>query len=124
MAAPNIVKAYPTILGKSAPLALTTSAQAIVNNPASSGKLLRVSALYIANVDGVNAAAVTVNLYPQDDIGGSPVALASTITVPANSTLVLVDAESRINLEEDRSLGALASANGDLVAIASYEDVS
>lgn len=122
MAAPNIVE-VASIIGKSAGFALTTSALALVNNPASSGKVLRVVSLYISNVDGVNAANVTVNVYSQDDIGGTPYALASVITVPAKSTLVLVEG-SPVYLEEDRSLGALASDVGDLVAHVSWEEIS
>lgn len=123
MAAPNILDST-SILGKSSTLALTTSAQPLVNNPASSGKVLKVNSLYVTNIDGTNAATLTLNYYPQDDIGGTAVAIASTISVPANSTLVVLEKDTTLYLEEDRSLGALASANGDLVATISYEEIS
>jgi predicted secreted protein len=123
MAAPNIVN-VTSIIGKSATLALTTSAQTLLNNAASSGKVLKINSLYVANIDGGNAADVTVNYYPQDDITGTAVAIASTISVPADSTLVIIDKNATIYLEEDRSLGALASANSDLVAVISYEEIS
>jgi hypothetical protein len=67
---------------------------------------------------------VTLNYYTQDDIGGTATAIASTISVPADSTLVVIDKTSAIYLEEDKSLGALASANSDLVAHASYEIIA
>jgi hypothetical protein len=124
MAAPNIAKVAPTITGKSATLALTTSAQALLNNAASSGKVLKVNTIIITNIDGTNDATVTLNIYTQDDLGGTAQAIASTITVPADAALVIIDKQSVIYLEEDRSLGALASANSDLVALISYEDIS
>ena len=51
MAAPNIVN-VTTITGKTAGLAVTTSATDIVDNPASSGKVFKVNSLIISNVDG------------------------------------------------------------------------
>jgi hypothetical protein len=60
MAAPNLLK--PTqILGKAVTLALTTSAQALVNNAASSGKLLRVNKIFVSNIDGVASASLTLS---------------------------------------------------------------
>lgn len=123
MANPNIVN-VSDIRGKTATLALTTSAQTLVNNPASSGKVLKVNVIYVANVDGTNSADVTVSIYSEDDIGGTATALASTILVPADSTLTVIDKSSSIYLEEDRSIGALASGNSDLVATVSYEEIS
>ncbi len=123
MAAPNIV-GVSEIIGKTRVVALTTSAQAVANNPASSGKVLKINALYVANVDGASSADVTVNLYGQDDLGGTATKLAHTIAVPADATLVVISKEAPIYLEEDRSLGALASASGDLEIVCSYEEIS
>lgn len=121
MAAPNIV-GVTTIKGENAVLALTTSAAALVNNPASSGKVLKVNSITVANVDGTNDASVTVSLYSQDDIGGTATKIAYQIVVPAKATLVLLD--KPIYLKEDQSIGALASASGDLEIIASWEEIS
>lgn len=124
MAAPNIAGTSPTIEGKSATLALTTSAASIVSNAAASGKVLKVNSLYIANIDGTNSADVTINYYSAAAAGGTATAIANTITVPADSTLVVISKDAPIYLEEDRSIGGLASANSDLVAVVSYEDIS
>lgn len=124
MAAPNLVN-VATITGKyPAPVALTTSAQALINNPAGSGKVLKVNTLQITNIDGSSPADVTINRYPQDDIGGTGVALASTIPVPADAALVIISKNNPVYLEEDCSIGGLASAIGDLVAHFSYEELS
>lgn len=123
MANPNIVN-VTDIRGKTATLAVTTSAQSIVNNAAASGKVFKVNSLYVTNVNGSTDQEVTVNLYSEDDIGGTATAFASTITVPADATLIVIDKNSSIYLEEDKSIGLLAGGNSDLVAIVSYEEIS
>lgn len=119
MAAPNIVN-VSTITGKTAVLAVTTSATAIVSNGAGSNKVLKINSLVIANVDGTNSADITVDLFR------SSVAyrLASTITVPGDATLVVISKDNPIYLEEGDSLRCTASANSDLEAVCSYEDIS
>ena len=62
MAAPNIVN-VATITGKTAVQAVGTSATAIVTNAASSGKVFKVNALYISNVDGVNLATINIDIF-------------------------------------------------------------
>jgi hypothetical protein len=124
MAAPNIVN-VATIIGKTAYVALsTTAATTIVSNAASSGKVFKINSLIVSNVDGTNAADITIGLYSQDDIGGTAYRIASTITVPADATLVVISKETAIYLEEDKSIGATASAGGDLEVICSYEEIS
>lgn len=124
MAAPNIVD-VTTITGKTVTVDLsTTSATQIVSNAASSGMVYKINSLYVANDDGTNNANITINLYSQDDIGGTAYQLANTITVPADSTLVVIDKNAPIYLEEDKSLGATASASNDLNVICSYEEIS
>jgi bifunctional N-acetylglucosamine-1-phosphate-uridyltransferase/glucosamine-1-phosphate-acetyltransferase GlmU-like protein len=121
MAAPNIVS--PTSLyGKTAAGTLTTSATAILSNASASGKLLKVNSLYVANVDGTNAADATISQYSQAAVAGTATAIASTIPVLADNTLVVIDKDAPLYLEENMSLGGLASANGDLVWVVSYEE--
>jgi len=117
MAAPNIVN-VSTITGKTAVLAVTTSATAIVTNSAASNKVFKVNALYVANIDGTNAATVNV------DIFRSSVAyrIAQVVSVPAGSTLDIIS--KSIYLEEGDSLRLTASANSRLEAVCSYEDIS
>ena len=117
MAAPNIVN-VTTITGKTAVQAVTTSATAIVSNSAASNKVFKVNSLYVSNIDGTNAADITVDLFR------SSVAyrIASTISVPADSTLDVIS--KAIYLEEGDSLRLTASANSDLEAVCSYEEIS
>lgn len=124
MAAPNIVN-VATITGKTATVALsTTNATAVVSNAASSNKVFKINNIIVSNVDATSAADITINLYSQDDIAGTAYAIASTVSVPADSTLVVLDKNTALYLEEDKSIGAQASAANDLVVVASYEEIS
>jgi hypothetical protein len=119
MAAPNIVN-VATIIGKTAVLAATTSASAIVTNSAASGKVLKINSLSIANINGTSAADITVDLFR------SSVAyrLLFTVSVPADATLVAISKDTSIYLEEGDSLRLTASVNSYLEGVCSYEEIS
>lgn len=120
MAAPNIVN-VTTIYGKTAGLAVTTSALPIVSNSASSGKVLKINTLIVSNVDGTNAADITVDVYKDQTTAYE---ITSTVTVPADATLIVLSKDTAIYLEENDSLRLTASAANDLEAICSYEEIS
>ena len=123
MAAPNIVN-VATITGKSAVVDLSsTSATAVVSNAASSGKVFKINSILVANVDG-SVADITLAYYSQDDIGGTATELLKTVSVPQDSTLVAFDKNTSFYLEEDKSIGATASAANDLKVFVSYEEIS
>ena len=123
MANPNIVS-VASIYGKTVyDTDVATSAASLVSNAASSGKILKINSLIIANIDGTNAADITVTL--RNAAGGTTYStLAYTISVPADATLVVIGKDSAIYLEEDMALYVLASASGDLSATCSYEEIS
>lgn len=124
MAAPNIVN-VTTITGKSAVVDLTTtSATAVVSNAAASGKVFKINSLVVSNVDGTNAADITISYYSEDDIGGTATQIVSTVSVPADASLIVIDKNTSIYLEEDRSIGATAGSANDLKVVVSYEEIS
>ena len=124
MAAPNIVN-VATITAKTDTALLTgTSAVNALNNPASSGKVLKVNSLVISNVDASAAATITIGIYPQDDIAGTAVVYANAVSVAPNSFLVAIDKDVGMYLEEDTSLGVTASAANDLTYTITYEELS
>jgi hypothetical protein len=124
MTSPNIV-GITTLNGITTSVLLAdTSATTIVNNPASSNHVYKINTVMIANVDGSNAADITVAIHPEDDGGGTGVKIANTISVAADSTLILVDKASSFYLEEDKSIVATASAGSDLAVTISYESIS
>lgn len=117
MTAPNILAAT-THYSKTVVLVVTTSATAILTNAGSSNKVLRVNGLWISNVDGTNAADITIDLYRS----ATAYHLAKTISVPADSTIDFLS--KTLALEEGDSLRLTASADGDLQAVCSYEEIS
>jgi hypothetical protein len=124
MTAPNIVN-VTTITGKSAVVDLTgTSATLVVENPASSGKVFKINSLVVSNVDGTNAADITISFFSEDNIGGTATEIVSTISVPADASLVVIDKNTSIYLEEDRSIGATAGTANDLKVLVSFEEIS
>ena len=124
MAAPNIVD-VSTIIGKSATIALSTTSQTtLVSNAASSGKVFKINMIQVANVDGSNACDVTVDVHSAASGGGTAYSLVSTISVPADASLVAVDKGTALYLEEDRSITATAGTANDLEVIVSYEEIS
>ena len=124
MANPNIVN-VAAIYGNNSTTSLSsTSATSIINNAASSGKVYKVNSIVVANVDGTSAADITINIYSQDDLGGTAFAIASTISVPADASLIVTDKTTSFYLKEDQSVGAIAGSANDLVVTASWEEIN
>ena len=123
MAAPNLIGAT-TILGKTTGVSLTTTdATSVLNNAASSGKLLKINTLNVANY-GTTAALITIAWYNAAALAGTSFALVGTVSIPANSTLNVIDKTTQYYLEENNSLGATASVSNTLTVTCSYEDIS
>ena len=118
MANPNLVN-VTSIFGNSICGALTTTVTTDLLTCASN-KLIKINNIIVANIDGSSAATVTMGVIKS---GGSVVLFASTISVPADATLVLIDKNSSIYLEEGDILEGGASANGDLTYTISYEEL-
>ena len=124
MAAPNIVN-VANITGVTTAVGLgTTAVVTFLSNPASSNKVFKINTILAANIDGTNGADITVKYHLAAAGAGTSIALANTITVPADATLVIIGKDSPIYLEEDRSLTAQASAANDIAIVCSYEDIS
>ena len=115
MAAPNIVN-VATITGKTAQVAITTASTTVLNNAAASGKVMKVNSLYIANIHASSASTVDITAYGSN--------ICKSVSIPVGSTLVVIDKESQVYLEEDKTLAAVASISSGLVATVSYEEIS
>ena len=124
MANPNIVN-VAAIYGNSAQVSLTTtSATQLVSNAASSGKVFKINSITVANVDGTNAADITINVYSAAALGGTAFPIVSTISVPADATLIVTDKTTTFYLLENQSIGATAGTASDLVVNASWEEIN
>lgn len=118
MAAPNIVN-VTSIYGKSVQANLnTTLTTEILACP--SDKVIKINSILVANIDGSSAADASVLITKS---GGSPIAIASTISVPADATLSVIDKNNSFYLQEGDNIEGGASANGDLVITISYEEL-
>ena len=115
MANPNIVN-VTSILGKTDTFALTTTLTTTLLT-AATDKVYKINSITVANIDGTNAADVTIAYNDQTNTR----AIASTISVPADSSLNVVDKNTGFYLEEGDSIEGGASADGDLVCTISYE---
>jgi DNA/RNA endonuclease YhcR with UshA esterase domain len=127
MANPNIVAVTAIVGNTSTNLISSTSdpfATALVNNAVSSGKVYKINSIVVANVDGTSAADITIKIFSQDDLGGTGTAIASTISVPADASLIVTDKTTSFYLLEDKSIGATASAANDLVVTVSWEEIT
>ena len=124
MANPNIVN-VATINGNTSTTALSsTSATSLASNAASSGKIYKVNSIVVANNNGTAAADITINIYSAAALGGTAFPIASTISVPADSTLVVTDKTTSFYLLEDKSIGATAGTANYLTVTASWEEIS
>lgn len=119
MPAPNIVN-VTSIYGKTMGAALGTTTTTDILSCAAN-KVLKINSIIVANKDGTNNCDVTV--YFWDNSLSTRYFIASTVTVPADSTLVVVGKDSPIYLEESDAIEAGASVAGDLDIIISYEEI-
>lgn len=119
MTAPNLNRPA-SVVGKNATQAIDTFAAEIVSNPQDSNKTIRVVSLYVSNVDGQDAASVTVDIWD----GEVARHICNTVAVPSDSTISVITREDVLYLSEGNSLRLTASASGDLEAVCSYEEIS
>ena len=117
MAAPNLVS-VSSIYGKSVGQELNTTTTTGILTCAAD-KCLKINSIIVANIDGTNAADATVNFYDNSMTRRNP--LASTVSVPADSTLIVLGKYAHIYLEEGHSIRGGASANSDAEVLICYE---
>ena len=129
MANPNIVS-VTSIYGANAGWALTNNVQTVLLTVAAE-YIVKINSLIVTNIHGTNAATVSIEI---NGIGGgatgvtlaanltTQVRIASTMNVPADDSLVLID--KPIYLMEADVLRGGASAASTLELFASYEVIN
>ena len=131
MANPNIV-AVTSILGVTTYLTPSaTTAVVLLPNAASSGKVFKINQIVAANVDGTNAVNTTVSLYTNGAVaqgsapsGGTAFPIVSTISVPADASLIAVDKTTAIYLMEGTSISVTSGTASKITYSISYEEIS
>lgn len=124
MANPNIVNVTAIYGNNSLTTLSNTSAFSIINNASGSNVVYKVNSIVVANYTGNTAVDISVNIYSQDDLGGTAFPIASTITVPGDASLIVTDKTTSFYLKEDQSVGATAGSANALVVTASWEQIS
>ena len=117
MTAPNLASPK-SIVGKAAVQAVAVSATAIVSNAAASNTLVKVSTLYVGNIDTSASYKITVDLFR----ASTAYNMLYQVSIPAGAGLDILS--KAINLEEGDSLRLTADTVSKLQAIASYEVIS
>ena len=134
MAAPNIVN-VATINGSIAYQALTnTNNNALVSNASGSNTVYKVNNIFVSNVNGVSAATITLSYRTAANAvtdgtlttasSGTAYRIAYQISIPANTTLMLLDKSGAIYLPENSSLAVQAGTASYLEVVASYETIA
>jgi hypothetical protein len=117
MAAPNIVSPTSITLKQ---LSTTVGTAAITLVTCATDRAVKVSTLYAANVQGSNAGDITIRVSD----GTATHAVCSTVSVPADASVIVVDRNSPVYLEEGDSVEAIASATGTIEIVGSFEEIA
>ena len=131
MANPNLLAAT-TASGTTTYLTpgVTTSV-VLVPNAASSGQVFKIINIVAANVDGTNAVDVTVAIYTNGAVaqnsapsGGTAYPIVSTVSVPADASLIVADKTTALYLMEDSSIVVTSGTASGITYSISYEVIS
>jgi hypothetical protein len=131
MANPNIA-ALTTLTGNTTYLTPSaTTAVVLLANAASSGQVFRINQIVAANVNGTNAVDTTVSVYTNGGVaqgsapsGGTAFPIASTISVPADASLIVVDKTTAIYLQEGTSITVTSGTSSGITYSISYEIIA
>jgi hypothetical protein len=131
MANPNIVD-VTDIYGKTTYLTPSgTTAVVLLPNAAASGKVFKINQIVAANVNGSAAVDTTVSIYSNGAVaqgsapsGGTAYPIVSTISVPADASLIVTDKTTAIYLEEGNSISVTSGTASGITYSISYEDIS
>ena len=131
MANPNIA-AVTSILGTTTYYTPSgTSAVVLLANAASSGIVYKINQIVAANVNGSSAVNATVSLYTNGAVaqgsapsGGTAYPIVSTVSVPANASLIVADKTTAIYLMEGTSISVTSGTASGITYSVSYEVIS
>jgi hypothetical protein len=119
MANPNIVN-VTTIQGKTTATLLTSSFATQISNGASSGKIFKVNTVMVSNTSTTTTYSASIDFFRNS----TSISIASGISVPVGSSLVLVGKDNPLYLEEGDIIRALGSVSNFINFVASYEEIS
>ena len=108
-----------------------TSAVVLLANAASSNTVYRIDQIVAANVNGSTAVNATVSIYTNGAVaqgsapsGGTAYPIVSTVSVPANASLIVTDKTTAIYLMEGTSITVTSGTASGITYSISYESIS
>ena len=108
-----------------------TSAVVLLPNAASSGTVMKINQIVAANVNGSAAVNATVSIYSNGAVaqgsapsGGTAYPIVSTVSVPANASLIVADKTTNIYLMEGTSISVTSGTASGITYSISYELIS
>ena len=131
MANPNIVN-VTSILGTTTYLTpSSTSAVVLLPNAAASNTVFKINQIVAANVNGSAAVDTTVSIYSNGAVaqgsapsGGTAYPIVSTVSVPADASLIVTDKTTAIYLMEGTSITVTSGTASGITYTISYEVIS
>jgi hypothetical protein len=131
MANPNIVN-VTSILGETTYLTPSaTTSVILLPNASSSGKVYKINQIVAANVDGASAVNTSVDIYTNGAVaqgsapsGGTAFPIVSTVSVPADASLIVTDKTTAIYLMEAQSIAVTSGTASKITYTISYEVIS
>jgi hypothetical protein len=124
MSNPNIVQ-VTSILGKAdALIPANATSNVLLANNTGSNTVLKINQIVAANVDGSSAVATTVAINSTAAGGGTSFPIVSTVNVPADATLIVVDKTTAIYLEENKSITVQSGTASKIAYTISYEIIA
>ena len=124
MANPNIVN-VTTINGVTTFLTpANTTANTLLSNAASSGLVFKIDNIVASNVDGTNAVNTTVSINNLAAGAGTNFPIVSTVSVPANASLIAVDKTTAFYLMENQSIVVTSGTASKITYTISYESIA
>lgn len=122
MANPNLNSATAVYAANTFVALTSTSETALISNASTSNKVYLVDSIVVSNVDGASAADCSISVYDSATNSGSGRRLVSTVSVPADASLVPVTKELGLTLKENQSVYVTASAASDLEVVAYWKE--
>ena len=124
MANPNIV-AVTSILGNTTFITpANTTANVLLSNAASSGDVLKINQIVAANVNGTSAVDTTVAVNNAAAGAGTSFPVVSTVSVPADASIIVTDKTTAIYLMENQSIVVTSGTTSGISYTISYEAIS
>ena len=131
MANPNIVN-VTSILGTTTYYTPSgTAAVVLLPNAAASGTVFKINQIVAANVNGTSAVDTTVSIYSNGAVaqgsapsGGTAYPIVSTVSVPADASLIVTDKTTAIYLMEGTSITVTSGTASGITYTISYEVIS